>query len=89
MTEKETTFIIVNTFPEPYYEKMIGNVMRNFAEMVWSRELIEHGIKNKKIKGKATPTPAVKKSTPSKKKEKDTHVVFTNHQSKGHASYVS
>ena len=57
--------------------------------MVWSGELIEHGIKNKRIKGKATPIPTVKKSTPLKKKEKDTHAIFTNHQSKGHASYAS
>ena len=82
-TEKETTFIFVNTLPEPYYEKMIGNAMRNFAEMVWSRKLNENGIKNKKIKGKATLTPIVNKSTLPKKKEGDTHVVFINHQSKG------
>ena len=73
----------------PYYEKMIGNALQNFTEMVWLGELIEHGIKNKKIKGKATPIPTVKKSTPLKKKEKDTHAIFTNHQFKGHASYAS
>ena len=33
LTEKKT-FIFVNTLPEPYYDKMIGNSMRNFAEMV-------------------------------------------------------
>ena len=48
--EKKTTFIFVNTLPEPYYEKMIENAMRNFAEMVWSGELIEHGLKTKKSK---------------------------------------
>ena len=80
MTKKETTFFFVNTFLEPYYEKMIGNAIQNFVERVWLEELIEHGIKNKKIERKSTPT--VKKSTPSKKKERDTHTVFTNHQSK-------
>ena len=59
--KKETTFIFVNTIPETYYEKMIGNAMQNFAKMVWSIELIEHEIKNKKIEGKFTPTLAVKK----------------------------
>ena len=52
LTKKETTFIFVNTIPEPYYDKMIGNAMRNFSKMVWFGELIEHGIKNKKIEGK-------------------------------------
>ena len=47
--EKETTFIFVNTLPKPYYEKMIGNAMRNFVKMVWLGELIEHGIKTKKL----------------------------------------
>ena len=27
LMEKETTFIFVNTLPEPYYDKMIGNAM--------------------------------------------------------------
>ena len=57
--------------------------------MVWLGELIDHGIKNKNIKGKATLTLALKKSTPPKKKEEDTHAVFTNHQSKGQPSYAS
>ena len=51
LMEKETTCIFVNTLSEPYYKKMIENAMRNFTEMVWSRKLIEHRIKNKKIKG--------------------------------------
>ena len=67
----------------PYYEKMIGNALQNFTEMVWLGELIEHGIKNKKIEGKSTLTPAVKKNTLSKKKEGDTHTIFTNQQSRG------
>ena len=29
LTKKETFFIFVNTLHEPYYEKMIGNVMQN------------------------------------------------------------
>ena len=56
--------------------------MRNFTKMVWSGDLIEHGIKNKKIEGKSTPT-ILKKTTPTKRKEKDAHVVFTNQQARG------
>ena len=56
--------------------------------MVWSGELIEHNIKNKKIEGKVTPI-SVKKSASAKKKEGDADVVFTNQQSRGQASYSS
>ena len=34
LTKKETTFMFMNTLPKPYYEKMIGNAMQNFAEIV-------------------------------------------------------
>ena len=76
--EKETTFILVNTLPELFYEKIIGNAMRNFAKMVWLGELIEHGIKNKKIEGKSTPTPSIKKTTSLRKKEGDMLSSLTN-----------
>ena len=51
LMKKEITFIFVNTLLKPYYDKMIGNAMRNFFEMVWSGELIEHAIKSKKVEG--------------------------------------
>ena len=63
--------------------------MRNFAEMVWSGQLIEHGIKNKKIESKPTSTPPTKKTTLAKKKKGDAYVVFVNQQSKGQAFYAS
>ena len=68
---------------------MIGNAIHNFAEMVWSGQLIEHGIKNKKIEGRSTSTPLAKKTTPAKKIEGDAHAIFVNQQSRGQASYVS
>ena len=55
--------------------------MRNFSEIVWSGELIEHAIKSKKIDGKTSPAFA-KRATLTKKKEGEAHVVFTNPQSK-------
>ena len=63
--------------------------MWNFAKMVWSKELIEHGIKNKKIEGKSTHALYTKKNTPSKKKEGDTYVIFTNQQFMWQASCTS
>ena len=68
LMKKETAFIFVNTIPEPYYEMMIWNAMRNFMEIVWLWELIKHGIKNKKIERKSTLTPSAKKNIPSRKK---------------------
>ena len=64
LMKKETTFIFVNTLLKPYYKKMIGNAMRNFAKVVWLEELIEHGIKNPKIEEKSLPTTTIKKNTP-------------------------
>ena len=75
---RKKTFIFVNTLSKPYYEKIIRNAMRNFVKMVWLGELIEHGIKNKKIKGKFTSTPLAKKANLEKKKEGDAHAVFEN-----------
>ena len=86
MIEKETTFIFVNTLPDPYYDKMIGNAMRNFSKMVCSSELIEHAIKSKKIEGKTTPT-LVRRVTPIKKKEGEAQAIFTNQQPRAQASY--
>ena len=63
--------------------------MQKFMEMVWSKELIEHGIKNKKIEGKSTSTPPAKKTTLAKKKKGDAYVVFVNQQSRGQAFYAS
>ena len=60
--------------------------MRNFAKMVWSGELIEHEIKNKKFEGKSTSIPPAKKAILVKKKEGDAYVVFVNQQSRGKAS---
>ena len=49
MIEKETTFIFVNTLHALYYDKMKGNAMNFFSNMVLLWELIEHAIKNKKL----------------------------------------
>ena len=46
LTERETTKIFVNFFKGIYYDKMLGNATKNFADMVVSGELIESSIKN-------------------------------------------
>ena len=60
--------------------------MKNFLEMVWSRELIKHAIKNKMLKGKITSAP-IRKVMSTKKKEGETQAMFTNQQYRGQASY--
>ena len=57
--------------------------------MGWSGELIEQGIKNKKIEWKAIPTPLVKNITIVKKKERNVRAVFASQQSREQASYAS
>ena len=88
LIEKETTFIFTNTLPTPQYDKMIGNVMRNFSEMVWSGELIKHAVKNKKLEEKTT-LASLRRIGSAQKKEGETQVVFTNHQYRGHALYLN
>ena len=74
----------MNTLPEPYYENMIGNAMRNFTKMVWSGELIEHGIKMKKLD-------FLKSLIGTKPIEEDRGIdaVFSNQQHGGHALYLT
>ena len=80
--EKETIFIFVNTLLESYYEKMIGNAMRYFMEMVWSGELIEHGIKTKKLEELKPPM-----GSEPIEEDGETTTIFSNQQHGGHAPY--
>ena len=60
---------------------MIGNaifIFINFFEMVWLGKLIEHAIKNKKLKDKVTLAPT--KRVASTKKNGETHAMFINQQ---------
>ena len=63
-------------------KKMIRNAMQNFAKMVWSRELIKHDIKTKKLDVLKSPM-----RTELVEKDEEIEVVFSNQQRKGHASY--
>ena len=46
LTERETTKIFMNSLKGIYHDKMLGNAMKNFTDMVVSGELIESSIKN-------------------------------------------
>ena len=69
MTHKELNKIFVNTLKAPYYDRMIGNTNKNFADMVESREIIENGVKLSKIENTEA-----KKPNP-KRKERETHTI--------------
>lgn len=45
LTRKETTIMFVNTLRAPYYERLVVNATKNFADMVISKEMIENAIK--------------------------------------------
>ncbi|EOY19365.1 Gag-pro-like protein [Theobroma cacao] len=49
LTKKETTVMFVNTLRAPYYERLVGSAIKNFADMVISGEMIETAIKQGKI----------------------------------------
>ena len=40
MTEKETVKLFINTLKNPYYDGMVGNITKIFANIVIAREMI-------------------------------------------------
>ena len=44
MTEREMITIMVDTLPTFYYEKLIGYMPANFADLVFVGERIESGL---------------------------------------------
>ena len=71
LTERETIKIFVNSFKRIYHDKMLGNAIKNFADMVVSRELIESSIKN----GLVEDNSSSKKTGSGKKKEGEAQAV--------------
>ena len=58
--------------------------MQNFMKMVWSGELIEHGIKTKKLEVLKPPI-----GIGSIEEDGETEVVFSNQQHIEHAPYLA
>ncbi|XP_017979699.1 PREDICTED: uncharacterized protein LOC108662712 [Theobroma cacao] len=78
LTDKEMTVLFINTLRAPFYERLIGNDTKNFADLVLSGEIIEGAIKSGKIEGHEI-TSSKKGSTP-KKKEGDVQAVAHDSQ---------
>ena len=70
MTEKETAKLFISTLKDPYYDRMVGNTTRIFADIVAAGEMIESAMKAGKIQNVDT-----RKGTFNKKKEGETNAI--------------
>ena len=72
--------IMVDTLPTFYYEKLIGYMPANFANLVFVEERIEPGLRKGKFEYASNAGPNNSRSAPvvgTRKKEGDTHAVTT------------
>ncbi|GAU40821.1 hypothetical protein TSUD_398050, partial [Trifolium subterraneum] len=78
LLEKELVDTFMSTLHGPYYEKMIGSISSNFADLVTIGERVEEGIKNGKIQGVTSAQAGAKKffGGPPKKKEGETNAIL-------------
>ena len=70
LIDKELNKMFLNTLKEPYYDRMIGNSNMDFSDVVSVEEMIENGVKLKKIKNIET------KKLTFKRKEWETHTML-------------
>ena len=80
MTEREMITIMVDTLPTFYYEKLIGYMPANFADLVFAGERIESGLRKGKFEYASNVAPNNNRRAPvvgARKKEGDAHAVTT------------
>ena len=70
MTEKKTAKLFISTLKDPYYDRMVGNTTRIFADIVTVGEMIESAIKSGKIQNVE-----IRKGPFNKKKEGETNAI--------------
>ena len=77
MVEREMITMMVDTLPVLYYEKLVGYMPSSFANLVFTGERIEVGLKRGKFDHvSSTSTNARRiRATGAKRKERDTHAV--------------
>ena len=63
LTEKEMTVMFIDTLKAPYYDRLVGNATKNFADMVISGEMIDKAVRTGKISA-GEPSSFAKKSNP-------------------------
>ena len=82
LTERETVKLFLDTLRDPYYDRLVGNALKNFSDMVLSGEMIDNAVKNGRMEGKE------KKESTSRKKEGETQAVFSEHRpNQGYTPY--
>ena len=82
MTDKEVNKMFLNTLKAPYYDRMVGDLNKDFFGVVSTGEMIEVGVKQGKIEASKAKKPTFKK------KEGETHAV--TYQGKAYnSSYLS
>jgi len=80
MTEREMITIMVDTLPMFYYEKLIGYMPTNFADLVFAGERIKSGLRKGKFEYAANMAPNNNRRAPvvgAREKEGDAHAVTT------------
>ncbi len=71
---------MVDTLPTFYYEKLIGYMTTNFADLVFTGERIKSGLRKGKFEYASNTAPNNNRRAPvvgTRKKEGDTHAVTT------------
>ncbi|RDX90077.1 hypothetical protein CR513_28097, partial [Mucuna pruriens] len=75
LTEKEMVSMFIETLPSPFYEKAVGSVASNFADLVTMGERIESGLKRGRIASNSTSS--TRKPIPDRRKG-ETNAVTIN-----------
>ncbi|RDX96821.1 hypothetical protein CR513_20474, partial [Mucuna pruriens] len=68
ITEKEMVAMFIDTVPSPYYDKVVGNVASNFADLMVVGERIELGIRHENFTQSNSNIGFAKKPTQKKMK---------------------
>ena len=75
MVETKITILFLGTLQEPYYDRLMYAATGSFANMIKSRNVIDHAIKNGKIDlGKSSSKP--KRDNLLKKKEGEIQALY-------------
>ena len=77
MVERQMITMMVDTLPTFYYEKLVGYMLSSFADLVFTGERIEVGLKRGKFDYVSSTSANAKRigATGAKRKEGDAHVV--------------
>nr|KYP32590.1 hypothetical protein KK1_046689 [Cajanus cajan] len=80
LSDREAVALFIDTLQAPFYDKMIGNILSNFSDIVIIGERIENGMRSGKIAVNSIEIAGLRKFSngAGKKKEGDTNAVTFN-----------